>query len=149
MIETQLSASKESYLINALNPNNNLTTKRYEPNYNWESNIIKQIDTIDPQINDNIFIFQLPKTGFLINLVIESELTRDQDNRLINNNIGIHLFKDIYLKQGTKIIQHLTSEYLISRIDDEQVEKRDALLHLINPNIDFNNNTIKVYTPLY
>ena len=94
MIETQLSASKESYLINALNPNNNLTTKRYEPNYNWESNIIKQIDTIDPQINDNIFIFQLPKTGFLINLVIESELTTDQDNRLIDTNIDINLLKD-------------------------------------------------------
>ena len=122
---------------------------------NMKPNTIKTIKTIYPIRQDNDgtidtrFKFNLPLEGFLVNTVIQTTLTCTGDNTNIEELLGARIFKNIFLKQNNRIIQTLTSEYIISRIDDSGSENRDALIHSTEPEDNWNNNTVTVFTPLF
>ncbi len=147
-MEQSFLANRESELIKLLN--NIIINDDYVDSIDRNlPSCVKYIQKMDSRETGEGLAFDFPTTGFLSNMYLELTLTTSQDKSSEEDLLATRIFDRITLKQHNKIIQSLTPEYIISRIDQEPKEKRDALHFVSSPQEDWNNNTVTVRCPLF
>jgi len=97
---------------------------------------------------ETFFDFPLPEDQFFRNALIKTSLTCEGDNSGLRKEFGIFIFSKIYLMQDSRIIQECNPSYLLSRISDLPQQSQQYYNSIIS-NMNFNNTTITIYTPLF
>lgn len=108
---------------------------------------VKPTITGGPNVENSIYSFTLPDSGFLERLVLRITFNSSED--LVTDALGSRIFKKIVLKQGLKDIFTNSPSYIVSRINSEPVNKQKNYQELISPQFDMCTSNNVVYCPIF
>ena len=147
-----LNYNKQSHLIEQLHKTVPIETTFHHGILKNIPNLVKTQYYVEPSTRTNSsntsYVFQLPDEGFLLGLVLETQLTSEGNNIEAEERIGARVYQNIQFKQGNKILAENCPDYIEARID-ESLESQDAFNEMTDPDQDWNANTITTYTPLF
>lgn len=126
---------------------------KIEGNYPLLATHLVSVDPQNPPSGDpasKSMTFQLPRYGYLRNMVIESAITTAGNNNATMENVGERLFESIQLRSQGRIIAQMSDGYTVIRGKEANATKAMAHSRLVNASgTTFSAESITVYTPTY
>lgn len=113
-------------------------------------NNFRTVKRIKPEISQTgLYRFTLPEEGFLQGLCLSFSFSSDGNNINVEERAAARIFSEIWLKQGLKDLCKNTPSYILSRINQEPVQKQKNYIELTTFNQIFDNNEVTASVPIF